>query len=173
MDRPRVPARGRRIAPEVKAQALEMLRAGGTRNGIARALGISNSSVRDVARAAGLPIGSVSPSLAVASGSHVLDARARRASLMSDSLDRARQVLDRMWQPHVTYSFDGKAGEWQELETPLPDARSLRELAIVFGILTDKALDLDRYDAEGITASRGAVLELVARLADEEAAESA
>jgi hypothetical protein len=96
--------------------------------------------------------------------------RSRQALALMTDTERLRKQL---WQPVRVYGFGrGHDGEpvYVEHEIGEPDAKSKQALAITIGVLTDKALQLLRYDRDDDSTStvKASILQLVDRLAEDE-----
>lgn len=135
-----------RMAPGLRAAILEDLRAGKTRNRIARDRGVSPSSVTKIAGEEGISFDrSLTKSATEAA---VADARALRAITSRRFLDEANRLLDQLHQPHTAYNFGGKDNTYEEHEFPEPPVDAKRTLITAAAIAYDKHLAQERHDAD-------------------------
>ena len=160
------------MEPTTREGILEALRAGTRRSVIARRFNVSHSGVGSIARAAGIArrpqtVGQ-KKAQAAATEQLKLDARERRARISLALLEDADKLRRRLWEPAKAFDFGGKDFGYVEHEISEPDARSKQALAIAMAVCLDKSIALERFDSEGSTAVRAAIIELVDRLAGEE-----
>jgi hypothetical protein len=134
---------------------------------VAKEFGVTQPTVVNIARAAGLPVGVQTPALREAVEANVLAARGKRAALAEQALDEAKWFLDTLHTPTVLYHFDAKMSEWNEHVIPQPVESAQQSKMIQFGIAVDKAMAIATYDSEGPTASKIAIISLVDQLRDE------
>jgi hypothetical protein len=134
---------------------------------VAKEFGVSQPTVVNLAREAGLPVGVQTPVLREAVEAGVLAARGKRAALAEQALDEAKYFLDELRAPETIYHFDAKMGAWNEKVIPSPLQSSRQSKMISFGIAVDKAMAIAAYDSEGPTASKIAIISLVDQLRDE------
>jgi transposase-like protein len=144
---------------------------------IARVHGISPSSVKAIRAAAGLnplPTPEAKARAAVARDSMMVEARRRRAVLELRALDEAEKFLDALHQPARVFAF-GRNGDGEhayvDQEVSEPTFKDKQALMISFGIATDKAMQLERYDQESSSGAKAAIMDLVDRMTAAEGAE--
>ncbi|MFI5281855.1 MAG: hypothetical protein ACHQ0J_01840 [Candidatus Dormibacterales bacterium] len=169
-----------RVPDATREAIVAAVRAGQRRAEVARKYHVSDTTVTNLARAAGLvdePLTAARKlALQTAVEANRLRAKHRRSrqvlALLADS-DRLRRQL---WKPARVFAFGrNAAGETAYIEHEVAEmpAQAKRDTAIALGILQSKALELIRLDQEADTvgAVKGAIVELVQRL--EEAEEAA
>lgn len=88
----------RRVTSTEEAEIERLLRAGESRNHVARTVGVSPSTVSKRARALGIPLDGTPT--AVATRVRQIDAAARRATLRHDLLDLADRIVAQTSGPH-------------------------------------------------------------------------
>jgi hypothetical protein len=116
-----------RITPEQREAIADAIRAGQGRNEIARDHDVSVGSVTNIAREIDQPFDRSATK--AASAARVADGAAARTTLAHKSIGVAQQLLDRL----------------AELAS---EARDVRDVAIAYGIATDKHLQLARFDSD-------------------------
>lgn len=116
-----------RITPQQREAIANAIRAGQGRNEIARDHNVSVGSVTNIAREIGRPFDRSATK--AATDARIADAAAGRTSLANKSLDVAARLLERL-------------GELAE------EASDVRDVAIAYGIATDKHLQLARFDSD-------------------------
>jgi len=90
---------------------------------------------------------------------------------VSEALDEAEGFLDDLSNPHTLYHYDTKMGCYNSMEIPRPTVSERQGIMISFAIAVDKAMAIEKYDSEGPTAAKIAIIELVGRLKSENGAE--
>jgi hypothetical protein len=123
-----------------------------SRNAIAKALGLSTSTVTRIVQEDG-PEGFTwlaQAAAVTAQRSQSLDLRTRRAGISAGLVDDVERMRRMLWQPmersHVAF---GEVTRW---ESP-PDPNELRNIAIALGVLVDKHLVLARFDGDDLNVS--------------------
>lgn len=116
-----------RITPQQREAIADAIRAGQGRNEISRDLDVSLGTVTNIAREIGQPFDRRATK--AATDARVADAALGRAILAGRSLDVATKMLERL----------------SELAA---EATDVRDVAIAYGIATDKHLQLARFDSD-------------------------
>lgn len=152
-------ARGVPLSREFRAEVAEgMQELLGTPEGSIRKLaeryGISPTAIRRIRDEFGL----ISPEEARAktkNGARALAASnaERRAMIAKRLLDEAERALDDMSEPALMRSFGGKDNTYAEHLMDEPDFAGRRTLMTIVGIALDKALVIEKFDAESGAAS--------------------
>lgn len=144
-------ARGVPIQPEMRAQIIELAKAGMGRNAIARQTGVSAASVTRVCEPEGIVFDWASTDLATAA--RRVQVGEMRTNLAHAALQRAGEALEAMAAPHDEVHWqaatDHQSGGWKRYKHATPSASDQRNYATIFGILTQRAADLLRSSAGG------------------------
>lgn len=131
-----------------RAAVLRDIKAGGPRNLIARAHGVSPGTVTGIAKAEGLTGAFDRSQTKSATEAAVADNKARRAATSRRFLDKCNDLMDRMDRPHLAFAFGGKDNTYNEHQLPEPPVDALRSLMTAAAVAFDKHLAADRHDAE-------------------------
>ncbi|WP_202512658.1 hypothetical protein [Streptomyces sp. SID3343] len=153
-----------RLDDTVRAAILVDIRAGKlSRNAIARAHGVSSSTVTVIAREAGRADAFDRSKTKTATRARVVDLAAQRAELKSALLTDAERLRRRAWEP---YSYYERGPDGPELVTlTLPPLRETREAYTALGIALDKHLKLDVHDqGDGAEDARSMLADIMAGL---------
>lgn len=167
---------GKPISASKRARIVDELRKGGKLAAIARANGVSPTSVKVIRIAEGLqPLPTDESKIRAAKARDVmlLDARRRRAKLMVDLLEDAEKLRARLWAPAKVFGFGGKDYSYVEHAVTEPPFKDKQNLMISIGIAVDKSLQLEKYDQEGAASAKAAIIDLIDRMEVAEAAEAA
>jgi transposase-like protein len=143
---------------EVRAAVEAAIRAGGKRNEVARAHGVSPSTVTKIATEAGLTGAFDRSQTKRATEAQSVDLAAQRVRLSIASLDLAEHTLKRARAPYTHYV--ATKDDVVPVTLPEPPLNEVRQAATAFGILADKSASLERHDADTQEARR----EVVARV---------
>ena len=176
-----------RVPDETRQAIVAAVQAGERRASVARRFHVSDSTVTNYARAAGLVDPPISQArreaIRAATELNSELAKYRRSRQGLALLRDARRLQHQMFAPAVVFAFGRDAAgvhAYTQHEVPEPDAKSKQALAIAMGICLQRALELARFDLVDASggAARAAIIDLVERLAeaakdDDEAAESA
>lgn len=144
--------RGRPVDPETRQRIIDMCVAGDYgRNEIARQTGVAAAVVTGIAQEIGHVFDWSTTDLARAA--RAVEVGAMRTALAHAALLRAGEALEAMDAPTLAFHYQPKtkrdAGGWKEHTLPSPTISDQRNLATVFGILTQRAADLMRSTAGG------------------------
>lgn len=131
-----------RLPDHQRAAILDDIRNGGTCRGIARKHGVAPATVASIARENNIDDAFERSQTKTATAAREVDNRSRRAELAAAALDVAQAALE-------------------SIPNALANA-SARDLAIVYGVLVDKHLALERVSDDGADAARS----MLARLGD-------
>jgi hypothetical protein len=142
--------RPRTIGSTERSEIVDAIKAGTSRNEIARRFDRGAGTISRIALAEGLSFERTAEA-ASASAARSADFAQRRSILRDRFLDEAAQLLDQLHKPHVVIGW--YKGVAFEHELPEPDARSKKDLAIAAGIFVDKAVRLDLADDESSFAA--------------------
>ncbi len=161
-------AQGRPISKKTEANILDHLDRETPRNQIARDLGISPSTVTNIARKHGSNFDRTKTKKAT--HARTLDNKARRALLAKRMLDAADQALTDMSAPYTVHDFgfsgygrrdeDGEmvGGGWEFVTKELkrPPAGDQRSFMVISATAIDKSIVIDKHDNadEGQDAAR-------------------
>lgn len=154
--------RGRPVDEETRARVVELHGQGMGRNAIAREVGIGAASVTAIAEAAGLAFDWRSTELAVRA--RQVELGMMRAELAQAAMVRAFEALDAFSAPTVRVDFspasDTRSAEYHEHVSDGPTISDQRNLATIFGILTQRATDLMRTaDGGGVNGQAASMLD--------------
>lgn len=137
----------RQPIPEDKRQAITAdIRAGKTRNAIARERNVAAGTVTKIAQEAGLNFDRSATKRATEA--KVADQRAQRAVTSQRFLDKANDLLDQMDMPHMVFNIGGKDNVYTEHLMDVPPTGDLRNLMVSAGVAFDKHLAADRHDSD-------------------------
>lgn len=124
-----------------------------SRNAIARRLGRSGKTISEIAAKLGLDFERERTRAATEAKKD--DARAKRAALAVRLLDDAERLRQQMWQPADYVAHGGKEFERADWTMAEPTFADKAKIAQSLGILVDRAVKLDEYDADpGIDAAK-------------------
>jgi transposase-like protein len=154
------------ITDAERAQIIEAVNAGETRNDIARKMKRSPSSVSKIAHAAGL--GFDRSKTAAATKAKQADNRERRARIASQMLDDVEKLQSQMFAPTLVYNFGGRDNTYNEHKLDQPSFRDKRDLATSIRQLMTTVLDTERIDQP--QAGHGVMEQLVDAIAKARAA---
>lgn len=129
---------------------------GMSRNLIAKEIGRSWSSVTKLAKQLGLTFDRAAPRAAIEAA--IVDAKAKRASLMQNLLDDAEKLRQQLWQPAHVYSFGGKDNTFAEAHVPQPSFRDQRDIMAAANTALGASLRLDQHDGDGSVEQVGSLL---------------
>ena len=137
-----------KLAPDLRAAVEADIRAGGqSTRAIGKAHGVSEGTVRNIARAAGVTDAFTRADTKKATEAAVADNRAWRAATSRRFLQKCNQLLDQMDEPHMAYNFGGKDNTYEEHEFTRPPVDAQRTLITAAAIAFDKHVAQDRHDA--------------------------
>ncbi|MGA5764491.1 hypothetical protein [Nonomuraea bangladeshensis] len=136
--------------PEDKRQAiLDDIKAGGNScRGIARKHGVSDRVVRKIADENAVADPWSRAQTENATRARKADMAAERAELSALFLQRAREALDQMVQPHVVFHFGGKDNTYNEKTLDRPPTGDMRNLMTIAATGFDKHMARERFDSE-------------------------
>lgn len=149
-DRDKPKTRASRTAPisdRTKARIRKLAREGMSRNGIAREVKVSSSTVSRVCAAARPPISFDRSETAAATEAKVQDLKARRAEITHMAVDEITRLFGLLTSPHEVIHWD-KDGFMHRGEIERPTSGDVKNYATAIGILTDKHLALIRHDSD-------------------------
>jgi transposase-like protein len=162
-----------RIPDDTRLAIIEAVRGGERRASVARRYHLSDTTITNIARRAGV----VDPPLSVARRAAIRAAtelnsergryrRSRQSLALLHDADRLRRQL---WAPTVVFAFGrNAAGEhaFVQHEISQPDAKAQQATAIAMGICLQRALELARFDlAEGgVSQVKASIVDLMERL---------
>lgn len=154
------------ITLRVRNKIIKLHGEGVSRNGIAKAVKVSSSTVTRVIRDAGLSFDRAAPK--AATEARILDARARRVELQNDYLAEASKLLAEIRKPHLYFDWGGKDHDYDEREQPEPTAVDKLKLVQASGIAIDRAVKLAQLDVDTeATAAVDQWIEAMTKAADE------
>lgn len=129
-----------RGTPQQRDDVARLHKAGKSRNGIARELGISAGTVTAIAQELGLSFDRSSTKAATAAKK--ADLASRRADLEALLLDDAHRLRAQIWQPHTYVDHGGRdfvKVTWEQSEPSPVDKLKLMQAA---GIAIDRSLKI-------------------------------
>lgn len=144
-----------------------------SRNAIARAHGVSSSTVTKLARDTGDATAFDRSQTEKATRAVEIDNRARRAIIAAELLNDVAHLRERAWSPYTVVV--GTAQGAQKVTLDLPPLGDVRSAYTSIGIVLDKHLALDRHDNSGGAGADDAVSMLtnlaagIRRIAEQEA----
>ena len=166
------------LDPELRAAIAADIRAGKSRNSIARERDVSPATVSNIARENSLNFDRTLTE--TATRAKQVDNKARRAALAERLLDKATDLLDLMDQPYLVYAFGGKDNDYNEHLRDRPPATDLRNLMTSAAVAIDKHAVLEKLDsdtgaadAKSMLGALGEALQTVAGQMNETSSEEA
>jgi transposase-like protein len=167
---------GKPITTRKRAAILDDLIHGKKLAQIARHHGVSPSAVKAIRIAEGLqplPTDEAKANAAQARAVMMLEAKRRRDAMELKLIETAERLHGQLFAPTKVFAFGGREYGYVEEEIDEPDFKGKQALMISIGIALDKALQLNKYNAEGSAAASAAIIELVDFLGASERAETA
>jgi transposase-like protein len=167
---------GNPITAHKRAAIIEDLTHGKKLAQIARHHSVSPSTVKAIRIAEGLqplPTDEAKANAAQARAVNMLETKRRRDAMEIKLIETAERLHGQLFAPTKVFAFGGREYGYVEEEIDEPDFKSKQALMISIGIALDKAMQLNKYNAEGSAAASAAIIELVDFLGARERAESA
>lgn len=137
-----------RLTDLERRRIIRLLEAGHTQGHIVRTTGRSHATINAIARS----IGHVFDRSATKEATEAkrVDTDARRLELGAQAQAEAFELLRGIRDPSRLHHWDARDGRWVSLELDGPLARDLRDRAVAFAVVVDKAVKLlDIGDAAG------------------------
>lgn len=144
------------LDPELRAAILTDIRAGKTRNDIARQHGVSPSTVSKIASSNGLKFDRTQT--AAATRAKKADNAARRAQLSALLLEDAHRLRAQLWQPCTIGAFGGRDNVWTDTQLPEPTFSDKRAILASVHTAVRDHLDLERIDTDNGANEIGSLL---------------
>lgn len=141
------PSRGRSIDDKTRARVRKLARAGRSQNAIAREVGIAQSSVKRICDAAKPPITFDRSKVRAANEARVFDAKAARAKVSEQAVERIGKLFDLLDAEHTVHHFD-KDGVMSTGTLDRPTSGDVKNYVTSIGILVDKHLALVKMDSD-------------------------
>lgn len=142
---------------DAERERVQQLHARGLgRNDIARELGRSVSTISAVAKQLGLSFDR--SKTAAATAAKVVDAKAKRAQLMTDLLDDAEKLRAQLFAQAHVYAFGGKENTFAEAYIDQPSFRDQRDIMAAVNTALGASLRLDQHDGDGSNETVGSLL---------------
>lgn len=139
-------ARAGSIDDKTRARVRKLARAGRSQNSIAREVGIAQSSVKRICDAARPPITFDRSKVAAANEARVFDAKAARAQVAEQAMQRIGKLFDLLDAEHTVIGwYEGVATEHT---IKRPTSGDMKNYITSIGILIDKHLVLVRHDSD-------------------------
>lgn len=154
------------LAPAKRERILADLRDGMPRNEAARKHHVSPSTVSSIARTAEPPIAFDRTATKSATEARQADTRDLRSQTSLRFLRVANDLLDRLGQPHVAFSFGGKDNAYNEHEFDRPPSEAVKAIVTAAAIAFDKHLAQDKHDSDDSAEADAAKSLLASVLAD-------
>jgi len=137
----------KRLTHQERQAIADDIRAGHTRNDIARRHQRSAGTVTSIAQAEGLSFDRSATKDACEAKR--VDNAARRAALVSGLLDDAERLRGQLFAPTKAFNFGGKENTYAEVELDEPTFADKRHIAGAVRMLLTTSIDLERVDAQG------------------------
>lgn len=137
------------LDPVLRAAIVEAIKAGGTRNQIARDLGVSPSTVSKIARDDGLTSAFDRSQTKNATEAAKADNAALRAATSRRFLEECNRFLDDLHAPILVWNFGGKDNTFNSKELPKPSTADKRNLITSAAVAIDKHLAVEKHDNSG------------------------
>lgn len=148
---------GNTVPSAERAQIIEWIEQGVSRNEIAKRAGRSGSTISGIAKAEGLEFGGRTK-VAAATEARRIDNRARRSEISAALLEDAMRLRGQMWEPCTLHSFGGKDNVHNSIDLAEPifadKLKAMQAAASALG----RHIDLERHDAEEKAASARSLL---------------
>lgn len=141
------------ISDEQRQQIINLCKQGHTCNAIAQQVGVSSSTVSNVAKSIGHRF--AQSNLARAHEARSAYSAERRAALAARATERAEEILAKMSGEYLVFNFGGRDNTYEEHVLEQPPTEALRAMAQTFRDLMRTVLDVDRHDnrqEEGLAA---------------------
>lgn len=135
------------LDPAKRQAILNDIKAGHSRNRIARDHGVSGSTVSKLANTEGLSFDRSQTKNATEAKK--ADNAALRAATSRRLLEKANEFLDQMDRPHLAFNFGGKDNTYAEKLLDRPPVGDLRNLMTAAAIAIDKHLAVEKHDNSG------------------------
>jgi len=120
---------------------------GATRNDIAKALKRSASTITKVCGDLGLSFDRAATK--AATEAKVADAKAKRAQLMVELLDKSERLLDQLFTPATIHSFGGKDNTYNSKRVDQPLFKDQRDIMGSVSLALNASMRLDHHDTDG------------------------
>ncbi len=147
------------LAPGKRAAILKDIKAGMSRNQIARKHGVAASSVGRIAATEGITDAFDRTNALKGARAKAVDNKAKRAQLESDLLDDAQKLRGRAWAPYKIVVGGPEGAEVVDLDLPpLPDVRAAYTS---IGIIVDKSVVIEKHDSGDDAEAAKSVLSAV------------
>ena len=152
-----------RIDDEKRAAILEDIRAkAGSTRVIAARHGVSDASVRNIAKDAGETEAFSREGTEKATRARQADLAALRAEVSEKYLRKASELLDQMSEPHLVYSFGGKENTYNEAVLERAPTGDLRNLMTASAVALDKHLKILATETDSGAATAASMLSGIA-----------
>jgi transposase-like protein len=135
------------LPDDKRAAILDDIKAGKSRNEIAREHGVGAGTVTKIAQQNDLAFDRSKTKNATEAAR--VDNAALRASTSRRFLEKANHLLDQMEQPHVAFNFGGKDNTYNEKRLDKPPVSDLRNLMTAAAVAVDKHLVIEKHDHSG------------------------
>lgn len=138
---------GKPLDDTTRAAILVDIRAGKSRNAIARDHQVSAGSVTKLAQEIGHRFDRSKTKNATEAAK--ADNAALRASTSRRLLLKANEFLDQMDRPHTAFNFGGKDNTYNEKQLDRPPVSDLRNLMTAAAVAIDKHIVIEKHDNSG------------------------
>ncbi|MDZ4044300.1 MAG: helix-turn-helix domain-containing protein [Rhodoglobus sp.] len=157
-------AQGRPVEADVRARAIELIRAGTPRNAIARELSIAPSSVSKIASDEGLSFDRANQT-ASATAARQHDLKVRRLELIDELMAKAADHLVAIDQPFLAFNFGGKENDYNEHELERAPTGDILNLHRAASLAMKDARELIRDDDDqGVAEAESMLMNLILEL---------
>jgi predicted transcriptional regulator len=154
-----VPARGP-FSPADREIVVSWIKAGVSRNEIARRTGRGPTTVSNIAKKEGLAFIPPEPVVTPRQAGVASELAVRRLVLAVKAADKLNGLLDAIDSPLTIHRVNGRTGQSVRTRLKQPDPAGKRDLAIAAGILFDKITAVLKGD-ETATEGRAAIITLI------------
>lgn len=150
------------LDPDKRAAIAQAIRGGGRRNEVARAHGVSPSTVTTIAKHEGIDGAFDRTATKRATEARNADVAAERARLKQLLVSDAHRLRELLWKPCTVYKFGGKDNTLNSVDLAEPDFEGKRNLMTSVGIAVDKVAALEKLDmGGGVEEAAGLIRDLV------------
>ncbi|PWC05399.1 helix-turn-helix domain-containing protein [Agromyces badenianii] len=147
------------VQPEERARVIALVKAGKSRNDIARETGLGAATVSRIAKAVGLSFDR--SKTAAATEARKVDLAAERIRLLERMLANGHAAMETVEGPVVVYNFGGKDNTYREKRFAKAPLALRKDAQTTAGIAFDKATRIVEKDNGGLDQAVG-VLDQIA-----------
>lgn len=153
------------LTPQERQAIIADIKAGElSRNAIAKKHHRGPATITDIAKKAGLANAFDRSETENATKAAQIDAKARRLEISREFLEKAGQLLAKIDQQHLAFSFGGRDNVYRDKMLKRPPPAEIRNLMISAATAFDKHMAADKHDSD--TQGLSAVDEFLAHMLD-------